>query len=212
MRTRSRRSTATRTPIRWRKARGVGTVVGVTAASSDINGPTVFYTLTADSSGGGFAIDLNGVVTVADPSKINYEQGTHQYTITVQASDGQGGVSSSNFVIDVTNVIPIAPFDSDAGANTVTEGATAGTTVGVIATSTDINGPTVTYAITADTSGGGFAIDLNGVVTVADPSKINYEQGTHQYNDYGAGFRRPGWRCVGQLRHRRHQYEPVGAG
>ena len=104
----------------------VGTAVaGLTIGATDVNGPAVTYTITADSSGGGFAIDANGVVTVADPSKIDYEQGTHQYTITVEASDGQGGVSSSSFVIDVTNVAPSVPTDGNGATNTVLEGAAA---------------------------------------------------------------------------------------
>ena len=41
------------------------------------------------------------------------------------------------------------------------------------ASSTDVNGPAVTYSLVGDTSGGGFTINsATGVVTVADPSKI----------------------------------------
>src|SRR5262249_37710533 len=47
-----------------------GATVGVTASSLDPAGGTVHYTLTADSSNGGFAIDdATGVVTVDDASK-----------------------------------------------------------------------------------------------------------------------------------------------
>ena len=48
------------------------------------------YSLTGDSSGGGFTVNLTtGVVTVADSSKIDYESSPgHAYTVTVQASDG----------------------------------------------------------------------------------------------------------------------------
>ena len=184
-----------------------GTEVQITAFSTDPDGPTVAYSITADTSGGGFAIDANGVVTVADPSKINYEQGAHSYTITVTATDNLGVTNSANFLINVTNVNPIVPVDSDAGANAVVEGAAAGTAVGVTAASTDVNGPTVTYSITADTSGGGFAIDANGVVTVTDPSKINYEQGTHSYTITVQASDGPRRHLVERLRHRRHQCE-----
>ncbi len=48
-----------------------------------------------------------------------------------------------------------------------------GATVGVTASSTDVNGPAVTYSLIGDTSGGGFTINAaTGVVTVADSSKI----------------------------------------
>ena len=89
----------------------------------------------------------------------------------------------------MTDVAPSTPVDSDAATNTVAEGAAAGTTVGVTASSSDINGPAVTYSLTGDTSGGGFTINsTTGVVTVADPSKIDYESdGGPCLCDHGPG-------------------------
>src|SRR6202021_1368448 len=154
-----------------------GDPVGITASSTDIHGGTVTYSLTGDTSGGGFAIDgSTGVVTVADATKLDYESAAgHAYGITVQASDGTL-TSSQNFTIAVTDVAPTTPTDSDNGTNTVAEGAANGTQVGITASSSDVNGPAVTYSLTGDTSGGGFTIDgSTGVVTVADATKINYE-------------------------------------
>ncbi|MCA6125559.1 cadherin domain-containing protein [Bradyrhizobium sp. WSM 1704] len=153
-----------------------GTIVGITAAATDVNGGTVHYALT-NSANGAFQIDANtGVITVADPSKIDFETAPgHAYTVTAQASDGTL-TSSQNFTIAVTDVAPSTPVDSNASANTVAEGAAAGTTVGITASSTDINGPAVTWSLTGDTSGGGFTINATtGVITVADPTKIDYE-------------------------------------
>jgi hypothetical protein len=153
-----------------------GTTVGVTASSTDVNGPAVTYSLIGDTSGGGFTINAaTGVVTVADSTKVDFESSGGSYTVTAQASDGTLS-SSQTFTIAVTDVAPSTPVDSDAGANTVAEGAANGSTVGVTASSTDINGPAVTYTLTGDTSGGGFTINsATGVVTVADPTKIDYE-------------------------------------
>src|SRR6478672_12596616 len=66
------------------------TPVHITAEAHDIVGFPITYSLTADSSGGGFQINsTTGVVTVADGSKINFEANSaHSYTITVRASDG----------------------------------------------------------------------------------------------------------------------------
>src|SRR4051794_18190679 len=67
----------------------VNTIVGITAHSSFANGDaSLDYFLSADSSGGGFKIDQStGVVTVADPSKIDFESAPgHAYTITVFAT------------------------------------------------------------------------------------------------------------------------------
>ena len=154
-----------------------GTAVGVTAHSTDVNGPAVTYSLIGDTSGGGFTINAaTGVVTVADGTKIDFETAAgHAYTVTAQASDGTLA-SSQTFTIGVTDVAPSTPVDSDATANSVVEGAAAGTTVGVTASSIDVNGPAVTYSLIGDTSGGGFTINAaTGVVTVADSSKIDYE-------------------------------------
>lgn len=159
-----------------------GTTVGITASSTDVNGPPVTYSITAggDSSGGGFAVNANtGVITVADPTKIDYESAPgHAYTVTVTASDNHGGTSTQTFTIGVIDAAPSAPVDSDTNANTIVEGAANGATIGITASSTDVNGGTVTYSIAAgdDSSGGGFAVNANtGVITVADASKIDYE-------------------------------------
>ena len=55
------------------------------------------YSLTGDSSGGGFTINAaTGVVTVADATKIDFETAAgHAYTVTVQASDGTPARRSS---------------------------------------------------------------------------------------------------------------------
>jgi VCBS repeat-containing protein len=172
------------------EAAAVDTTVGITASSTDVNGPAVTWSITADSSGGGFKIDSAGVVSVADASKINYENApglNHSYDITVQASDGQGGTSSQVFNILVANLNPTTPTevaDGTAGGS-VLEAAAADTLVGITASSSDPNGPAVSWSITADSSGGGFKIGSNGAVSVADPTKINYENApgvNHSYD------------------------------
>src|ERR1700738_2843266 len=163
-----------------------GTLVGVPASSSDVNGPAVTYSLIGDTSGGGFKIDpLTGVVSVADPTKINFESSGagHSYDVTVQASDGGVLTSSKVFTIAVTDAPPSAPVDVNGAANSVAEGAAANTPVGITAASTtSVNDPAATYALISDTSGGGFKIDsVTGVVSVADPTKLDYETAGHAY-------------------------------
>ena len=154
-----------------------GSTVGITASSTDVNGPAVTYSLVGDTSGGGFTINATtGVVTVADSTKIDFETPAgHAYTITVQASDGTL-TSSQAFAIAVTDVAPSTPIDSDAATNTIAEGAANGSTVGVTASSTDVNGPAVTYSLIGDTSGGGFTINAaTGWSPSPIPSKIDFE-------------------------------------
>src|SRR6185437_8456371 len=105
-----------------------GTAVGVTALSTDVNGGAVTYSLTGDTSGGGFTVNpTTGVVTVADATKIDYESAPgHSYSITVQASDGTL-TSSQSFTIAVTDVAPSTPTDSDGTTGgTISEGAANG--------------------------------------------------------------------------------------
>jgi CSLREA domain-containing protein len=150
-----------------------GTTVGITAAATDDDGDTLNYSLT-NNAGGRFSINAtSGVVSVADATLLNFESAT-SHQITVQASDGNGAVSTQNFTINVLNAAPSTPVDANADANQVQQGAVTGTTVGVTASSTDPNGPTVSYSITNDPSNGGFRINASsGVVTVNDAAKIN---------------------------------------
>jgi hypothetical protein len=163
-----------------------GTAVGVTASSADVNGGAVTYSLIGDTSGGGFTVNATtGVVTVADGSKIDFESSTgHAYTVTVQASDGTL-TSSQAFTINVGDVAMTTPVDNNGAANSVAEGAAAGTTVGITASATDPSGPATTYSLIGDTSAGGFTINAStGVVTVANPAKIDFESSGagHSYN------------------------------
>ena len=144
-----------------------GTLVGVTAASTDPNGPAVDYSL-SDTAGGRFAIDAStGVVSVADASLLDFETAA-SHGITVEASDGTAS-TSTDFTIQVLDVAPSTPTDADGGTNAVAEGAAVGTSVGVTASSADPNGPAVNYALTDD-AGGRFAVDSStGVVSVMSP-------------------------------------------
>ena len=153
-----------------------GSTVGITASSTDINGPGVTYSLVGDTSGGGFTINsTTGVITVADGTKLDYETTpSHAYTVTAQASDGTLS-NSQTFTIALTDVAPTAPIDINGAANTIAEGAANGSTVGITASSVDPNGPATTYSLT-DNAGGRFAINSStGVVTVANGAAIDFE-------------------------------------
>ncbi|MFB9266321.1 beta strand repeat-containing protein, partial [Bradyrhizobium erythrophlei] len=94
---------------------------------------------------------------------------------TVKASDPSGAFNTEAVTLSINNVAPSTPVDSDATANRVAVGGPNGSYTGLTASSTDVNGPPVTYSIVAgsDTSDGAFAIDpATGKVTVVDTSKI----------------------------------------
>src|SRR5439155_6600706 len=100
------------------------------ACSADLGG-TVTFSLT-DTAGGRFAIDSStGVVTVANAALLDYETAT-SHNITVKAADASGAFTTQSFTIDVTDVAPTTPTDSDAdGGSSISEGASNGDHVGI---------------------------------------------------------------------------------
>jgi hypothetical protein len=161
-----------------------GSTVGLTALASDADGTTnaITYTL-SDSAGGRFAVHSStGVVTVADGTLLNYEAAT-SHSITVLATSADGSFSSQSFTVNLSDVDEFdvgAVTDGNAGANSVAENATNGSTVGLTALATDADGTTntITYSL-SDAAGGRFAIHSStGVVTVANGTLLNYESAT----------------------------------
>ena len=108
----TRRSASPRTAP---PARPVGTVV-----ATDVDGDTLTFVLS--DSGGAFAIDSSGKITVADSSKVNFEA-TPAYNLMVTVSDPGGFSDSGKITINVTNVndpptvaAPVADVSVNEGA------------------------------------------------------------------------------------------------
>ncbi len=143
----------------------VGTAVGLTAAAQDLDATnnTVTYTL-VDSDGGRFAIDSGtGVVTVA--VAINREVDGPVRTITVRGTSADGSFIDQVFTISILDVneTPVSvPLDIDAASNSIDENQPAGTWVGLIVQSNDLDvtNNQITYSLD-DSAGGRFAIDPN---------------------------------------------------
>ena len=84
---------------------GNGSNVGITAFATGTSNGTVAYSLT-NNAGGRFAINSStGVVTVANGNLLD---GPATHTITVQATNGSGGMSSAEFSVIVTNLVDIS--------------------------------------------------------------------------------------------------------
>ncbi|ASP32760.1 S-layer family protein [Labrenzia sp. VG12] len=148
-----------------------GTTVGVTASATDAD-VTDSVSYTVDDAR--FAVDENGVVTVADGASFDAEtEGSIDVTVTATSTDGS--TSTETFTIAVSDVDESdvsAVTDTDASDNTIAENATAGTTVGVTASATDAD---VTDSVSYTVDDARFAVDENGVVTVADGASFDAE-------------------------------------
>jgi hypothetical protein len=159
----------------------IGSVVGVTAFSEDLDSTinTMAYSLD-DNSGGLFAIDaITGVVTTA--AAIDYEMHGSSRSIIARATSADGSTVTATYVIavlDVNEYSVSAIVDTDAAENAVTENAAIGTGIGFTGFAEDLDGTTNTITWTLDDSAGGrFTIDsVTGQVTVANGLLLDREQ------------------------------------
>ncbi|MEJ6398604.1 VCBS domain-containing protein [Yoonia sp. 208BN28-4] len=157
------------------------TQVLATASADDTDlTDTVSYAITTGAAGL-FEIDsTSGEITLIDGVELDAEAG-QQYILTVTASDVLGLTDTQQITINVNDLddnITTAPVDSAVAANEVDENATAGTTVGITANSTDadVTSGAVSYAITGGTGASDFEINANsGVVTVKAGADIDRE-------------------------------------
>ena len=144
-----------------------GTIVGISALATDADGDTISYSLT-DNAGGRFAIDAtSGTVSVADGTLLDFEAAA-THSITVQADDGNGGIITQNFTIDVTNVNEAPVLNTNLLDQTVAEGATASYTFNATDFS-DVDGDVLSYS--ASLVGGG-----------ALPSFISFNSATRTFD------------------------------
>ena len=156
-----------------------GAEVGITAKASDADsGDTVTYSL-SNNAGGRFSISASsGVVTVDDGASLDYETATaHNIEVKATSSDGTSATKALTITVldaDEYDVDSIADTDDD--ADEVSESASNGTEVGIDVSATDADGSdSVSYSLSNDADGR-FQVDQDsGVVSVADNSKLNYE-------------------------------------
>ncbi len=151
------------------------TVTTVMATDADLPAQTLAYSISGGADAARFAINGgNGALSfAAAPNReaATDVDGNNVYEVTVQVSDGLGGTDTQQLSVTVTDLDEFdvsAVSDTNAAANTVTESAAAGTTVGVtaLASDADATNNSITYSLDDD-AGGRFAIHATtGVVTV----------------------------------------------
>ncbi|MEP3628756.1 MAG: cadherin domain-containing protein, partial [Hyphomicrobiales bacterium] len=146
-----------------------GSVVA-TLAATDVDGDALTYTLSGEGSEN-FTVNENGEVVVAEGADINFEEVT-EFTLNVEVTDGNGGTTSGELAIDVTNVNE-TPIDLVATGGDVAENVEAGTVVANLSVGDTDAGDTHTFELSGEGSEN-FAI-VDGQVVVAEGATIDFE-------------------------------------
>jgi hypothetical protein len=157
-----------------------------TVTATDVDSSNLVYSISGGADAARFTIDsTTGVLRFIGAPDFEAPAdagGNNVYDVIVQVSDGTL-TDTQALAVSVTDVNEHsvgAVSDVNAGANTVAENATNGSTVGITARAVDADGSnnTVTYTL-SDNAGGRFSINAStGVVTVANGTLLNHEAAT----------------------------------
>lgn len=159
------------------------TTAVITVGTTDPEGNPRTYSISGGADAAKFAINAtSGALTFISAPNFDVAgdaDANNIYLVTVRASDGSL-TSDQAISVSVTNVneTPSQPVDSNPAAGSggaLTEGAGAGTLVGITVSATDPDGTAPTYGLGSNPNNW-FAIDpVTGVVTVAAGQAINFE-------------------------------------
>jgi uncharacterized protein len=139
---------------------GNGSVVG-TVTASDADADTLSFAITAGNTGTAFAIDNDGVLTVADSGAL-----AGSFSLTVTVTDGRGGSDTATVAVAVNAAPQVLP-----ASFSVRIGRPDGFEVGQVIAS-DPDGDPLAFAISAGNTDGAFSIDAVGRITVANSAAI----------------------------------------
>jgi hypothetical protein len=149
-------------------------VLTVTASDADIPAQTLTYSIVGGADQSKFSITSGGVLSFLTAP--NYEvptdaDGNNVYLVTVQVSDGHGGVVSQTINVSVTPVNDNSPVFTSPDSINVPENSTLVETV--TASDADLPAQTVTFSIVGGADQSKFSITSSGVLSfIAAP---NYE-------------------------------------
>ncbi|UVT18916.1 MAG: cadherin domain-containing protein [Nitrospira sp.] len=140
-------------------------VTSVTTTDVDA-GQTLTYSLGGGADQTLFAIDSNsGVLTfLTEPDyEISADTGGNNvYDVTVQVSDGNGGIDTQTLAVTVTNVNELPVVTSNGGGTSASINVAENGTDVTSVTATDVDdGQTLTYSINGGADQGLFTIDVN---------------------------------------------------
>jgi hypothetical protein len=153
-----------------------GTAVGSVPVTDPDAGDTHFYSITAGNTGGAFAIDNAGNITVANSTALDFET-TPVFTLTVQVQDqaGTGLIDTATITVNVNDINEFVPVANDATV-AINEDAANGTSVHSVVATDDDATANLTYSIIGGNADGVFTVDANtGEITIADNTNLDRE-------------------------------------
>lgn len=153
----------------------VDTVIGALSAT-DVDGDVLTYTLTDDAQGRFKLVTSDGITQLVLAAAVDYETAT-SHPVTVQVSDGKGGVAIQTFIIDVLDIDDGNTVgDITLSGTAIAEDASLGAVVGRLSLA-DADG-TVTWSLSG--GAGKFAIETNGrgVARLVVDGELDYETRT----------------------------------
>ena len=145
-------------------------VTTVTATDVDLPPQTVTFSIVGGADAGRFAITDNGILSFS--SAPDYEMpadagGDNVYEVTVQASDGAGGISTQTINVTVTPVNDNAPMFTSADTVNLAENSTA--VISVTATDADLPAQAVIISIVGGADAAKFGIAPSGALSFKSP-------------------------------------------
>lgn len=136
------------------------TVLGTLAAS----GSPSSWTITSGNVGSAVALSNAGVLTVA--AGFDFETRPN-YTIYATATNAYGTSAEDSFSLVITDVADVVPVVLSGQSFSVSEAASIGATVGVVALAITGDSEITGFAIASGNTGGAFAVSSGGVLTTA---------------------------------------------
>ena len=130
------------------------TPIGGTLIATDVDNPTLTYALGAQAANGTVVVNSDGTYTYTPNLNFN---GTDSFTFT--ASDGTAGSNTATITLTV-NPVNDAPVAQDGSASGNEDTPIGGTLV-----ATDVDNPTLTYALGAQAANGTVVVNSDGTYT-----------------------------------------------
>ncbi|HET6424096.1 MAG TPA: cadherin repeat domain-containing protein [Planctomycetaceae bacterium] len=155
-----------------------GAFIG-TVNATDPEAGSLTFSIDSGNETGAFAINaVTGVLSVASSAALDFET-TPQFTLQVRATDNGSPAASSTATVTVSLFDRNEPPTMPSQTKTILENRPKGTQVATFQATDPDPGQIVKYSITAGNRGNTFAINPDtGVVTVNDPTLLNYESAT----------------------------------